>query len=61
MNSVYVEQRGGGIAVGYTYFPDTNEWNSKEKVGESVYVNYTMEETVPEFVKKAVKIMLEGE
>ena len=57
MSSIYVEHRDGDIAIGYTYFPDTNEYQIKEQVGENQAV--TCVEDVPEYVKKAVKILLE--
>ena len=59
--SIYVEHRVGDIAIGYTYFPDTNEYQMKEQVGENRAVAFVEEGDVPECVKKAVKILLEEE
>ena len=58
MISVYVEHRVGDIAIGYTYFQDTNEWQLKEQVGVNRLVECVSEDVVPEGVKKAVSILL---
>lgn len=59
MTSIYVEQRVGSLAIGYTYFPDTNEWQIKEQVGENRCAEYIDSDVIPDVIKKAVKIMLE--
>lgn len=61
MSSIYVEHRVGDIAIGYTYFPDANEYQMKGQVGENQAVTFVEAEDVPENVKKAVKILLEEE
>lgn len=61
MPSIYVEHRVGDIAIGYTYFPDTAEYQMIEQVCENQAVTFVEAEDVPEYVKNAVKILLEEE
>lgn len=57
--SIYVEHRVGGLAIGYTYFPDTVEYQMKEQVGENRAITCVEADEVPENVKKAISILLE--
>lgn len=57
--SIYVEQRIGKLAIGYTYFPDTVEYQMKEQVGENRTVKFVEVEDVPEDIKRAISILLE--
>lgn len=57
--SIYVEQRVGKLAIGYTYFPDTAEYQMKEQIAENRAVKVIEAGDVPENIKKAISILLE--
>lgn len=61
MKSIYVEHRVDVIAVGYTYFIDDQEWQIKEQVSTNREVQCVDAEAVPEYIKKAICILMEGE
>ena len=61
MRSIYVEHRVDVVAVGYTYFIDDQEWQIKEQVSMNREVRCVDAEWVPEYIKKAVSILMEGE
>lgn len=57
--SIYVERRVGNLAIGYTYFLDTNEYQIKEQISDNQAVKFVEVDEVPENVKKAISILLE--
>lgn len=59
MPSIYVETRVGDLAIGYTYFKETDEYQMKGQIGGNRAVQYVSVEDVPEAVKKAVCFLLE--
>lgn len=59
MSSIYVERRVGNLAIGYTYFLDTDEYQFKEQISDNQAVKVVNVEDVPEDVKKAISILLE--
>jgi hypothetical protein len=56
LSNIYIEQR-----IGYRYYPDQLQYEMVEQVGEDRAVTFVEAEDVPEYVKKAVKILLEEE
>jgi hypothetical protein len=61
LSNIYIEQRIGYVAIGYRYYPDQLQYEMVEQVGEDRAVTFVEAEDVPEYVKKAVKILLEEE
>lgn len=61
MRSIYVEHRVDVVAVGYTYFIDDQEWQIKEQVSMNREVQHVEASEVPEYIKKAICILMEGE
>ena len=61
MSNIYIEQRIGDVAIGYRYYPDQLQYEMIEQFGENRAATSVEVEDVPEYVKKAVKILLEEE
>lgn len=61
MRSIYVEHRVDVVAVGYTYFIEDQEWQIKEQVSMNREVQHVEASEVPEYIKKAICVLMEGE
>ena len=61
MSSISVEHSVGEVAIGYTYIPETQEWYTSEQYGQLTLKDILDAEGVPEYIKKAVSILMEGE
>ena len=61
MSSVSVEHKVGEVAIGYTYIPETQEWYTSKQCGRLALKDILDADGVPEYIKKAVCILMEGE
>jgi hypothetical protein len=61
LSNIYIEQRVGDVAIGYRYYPDQLQYEMVEQVGENRAATFVEVEDVPEYIKKAVKILIEEE
>ena len=56
-----VEHRVGVVAKTYRFYPEIHVYEVVEQVGENRDVKNVELEAVPEYIKKAICILMEGE